>query len=66
MFSCLEGLLGWEDRVGVIEARKYADLIGLEGDPLIDISTLQHVQFVMNGGKVQRDASVEPGRDRAR
>ena len=59
-------LLGWEDRVGVIEAGKYADVIGTEGDPLADISALQHVQFVMKGGKVQRDACVEPGRDRAR
>ncbi len=45
-------LLGWSDRVGVIETGKYADLIGVEGDPLTDISVLQHVQFVMKGGAV--------------
>jgi imidazolonepropionase-like amidohydrolase len=45
-------LLGWQDRVGVIEPGKYADLIGVEGDPLADISVLQHVQFVMKSGIV--------------
>ena len=59
-------LLGWEDRVGVIEAGKYADVIGVEGDPLTDISALQHVQFVMKGGKVKKDASMDAGRDRTR
>ena len=48
-------LLGWEDRVGVIEVGKYADLIGLQGDPLADISALQHVQFVMKGGIVVKN-----------
>jgi len=43
-------LLGWEDRVGAIEAGKYADLIAVEGDPLSDMGALQHVAFVMKGG----------------
>lgn len=45
-------LLGWEDRVGTLEPGKYADLIGVEGDPRADISLLQHVNFVMKGGTV--------------
>ena len=45
-------LLGWQDRVGTLEPGKYADLIAVEGDPLIDITVLQHVKFVMKGGQV--------------
>ena len=45
-------LLGWDDRVGAIEAGKYADLIGVEEDPLTDITILQHVQFVLKSGTV--------------
>lgn len=45
-------LLGWQDRVGSLELGKYADLIAVRGDPLADITVLQHVQFVMKGGVV--------------
>jgi imidazolonepropionase-like amidohydrolase len=48
-------LMGWEDRVGAADAGKYADLIAVEGDPLIDIAALQHVKFVMKGGVVVKD-----------
>jgi imidazolonepropionase-like amidohydrolase len=43
-------LLGWQDRIGTIEANKLADLIAVEGDPLREISELERVQFVMKGG----------------
>lgn len=45
-------LLGWPNRIGVIEAGKFADIIATEGDPLKDIGELQKVKFVMKGGKV--------------
>jgi imidazolonepropionase-like amidohydrolase len=45
-------LLGWSDRVGAIEPGKYADLIAIEGDPLQDVSVLEHVEFVIKGGEV--------------
>jgi imidazolonepropionase-like amidohydrolase len=45
-------LLGWADQVGSIEPGKFADLVAVEGDPLADITTLEHVTFVMKGGQV--------------
>jgi imidazolonepropionase-like amidohydrolase len=48
-------LLNWQDRIGAIEAGKYADLIAVEGDPLTDIAVLQQVKFVMKGGAVVKD-----------
>lgn len=45
-------LLGWSDKVGSIEAGKYADLIAIGGDPLKDIKLLQRVPWVMKGGAV--------------
>jgi imidazolonepropionase-like amidohydrolase len=47
-------ILGWQDRVGSIEAGKFADLIAVSGDPLADISEMQRVTFVMKGGQVTR------------
>jgi imidazolonepropionase-like amidohydrolase len=49
-------LMGWQDRVGAIEAGKYADLIAVEGDPLSNIAAIQRIEFVMKGGKVVKDA----------
>jgi imidazolonepropionase-like amidohydrolase len=45
-------LLGWSDRVGSIEPGKFADLIAVQGDPVQDVSVLEHVDFVMKGGEV--------------
>jgi imidazolonepropionase-like amidohydrolase len=47
-------LLGMSDRVGAIEAGKYADLIAVDGEPLKDVATLERVQWVMKGGAVVR------------
>jgi imidazolonepropionase-like amidohydrolase len=52
-------LLSWQDRIGAVEAGKYADLIAVEGDPLTDIGVLQHVKFVMKGGTVVKDALTQ-------
>jgi imidazolonepropionase-like amidohydrolase len=47
-------LMGWSDLVGEIAVGKYADLIALSADPLQDITSLQHVRFVMKGAAVIR------------
>jgi len=48
-------LLGWSDKVGAIEPGKWADMIAVDGDPLQDVTTLQHVKFVMKGGDVVKN-----------
>jgi imidazolonepropionase-like amidohydrolase len=48
-------LLSWQDRVGVLEPDHFADLIAVDGDPLADITVLQHVRFVMKGGVVVKN-----------
>jgi imidazolonepropionase-like amidohydrolase len=45
-------LLGWSDKMGTIEAGKWADLVAVTGDPLKDITELERVKFVMKGGVV--------------
>ncbi|MGH9493943.1 MAG: amidohydrolase family protein [Candidatus Sulfotelmatobacter sp.] len=45
-------LLSLQDKVGAVETGRYADLIAVDGDPLSDITLLQHVKFVMKGGVV--------------
>jgi imidazolonepropionase-like amidohydrolase len=45
-------LLGWSDRVGTLEAGKWADVIAVPENPLADISTLQRVAFVMKAGRI--------------
>jgi imidazolonepropionase-like amidohydrolase len=49
-------LMGWSDRVGELAAGKFADIIAVSGDPLQDIEPLQHIPFVMKGGRVVRNA----------
>ncbi|MGF1611640.1 MAG: amidohydrolase family protein [Kiloniellales bacterium] len=48
-------LLRQADNLGSLEPGKYADIIGLNGDPLDDIEELRRVAFVMKGGVVVKD-----------
>ncbi len=53
--SSAADMLGWQDRVGAIEPGKFADLIAVAKDPLVDITELGRVQFVMKDGKTIRN-----------
>jgi len=48
-------LLGWTKTVGTIEPGKWADLIAVDGDPTKDVTILEHVKFVMKGGRVYKN-----------
>jgi imidazolonepropionase-like amidohydrolase len=48
-------LLGWSDKLGTVEAGKWADIVAVSGDPLKDITELQRVVFVMKGGTVYKN-----------
>ena len=45
-------LLNWSDRIGTIEAGKFADIIAIDGDPTKDINAIEKVIFVMKDGAV--------------
>lgn len=45
-------LLGLKDQVGALRAGMAADLIAVDGDPLVDVTALKNVNFVLKGGKV--------------
>jgi len=45
----------WEQHVGSIEKGKFADIIAVAGNPLVDVTEMQRVRFVMKGGLVVRN-----------
>jgi imidazolonepropionase-like amidohydrolase len=47
-------LLGWDGQIGALEPGYLADVVAVPGDPLQDISVLEHVSFVMKGGVVYK------------
>ena len=40
------------DKLGVIAAGKYADIVAVDGNPLEDIKQLQSIDFVMKDGRI--------------
>ena len=48
---------GWSDRVGSVEAGKWADLIAVAGDPIAEVGALERVVFVMKAGAVYKGAA---------
>jgi len=42
-------------QVGYVEKGKFADLVAVSGDPLVDITEMERVRFVMKGGVVFRN-----------
>jgi len=55
-------IMGWSDRVGSVEAGKFADLIAVEKDPLRDITELERTRFVMKGGVVYKNELASKAR----
>ena len=45
-------LIGAADRIGSLQAGRFADVIAVAGNPLTDVSELRKVTFVMKGGKI--------------
>ena len=43
-----------EADVGAIQAGRFADMVAVAGDPLSDVAVLEHVDRVMQGGRVVR------------
>jgi imidazolonepropionase-like amidohydrolase len=50
----------WQDRIGAIEAGKFADLIAVASDPVADITELERVRFVMKNAEVVRNDFASP------
>jgi imidazolonepropionase-like amidohydrolase len=46
---------GWESQVATIEKGKFADIIAVSGNPLVDQSEMERVKFVMKGGLVAKN-----------
>lgn len=47
-------LLGWEKHIGSLEAGKWADIVGVPGDPLGDIHKMESTVFVMKNGIIYK------------
>jgi imidazolonepropionase-like amidohydrolase len=53
--------MGWEDRVGTLEAGKLADIVISSTNPLTDIRSLEdndNIKVVIQGGKVLKETSL--------
>ena len=52
----LEGakLLAWETQIGQLKPGYFADVVAVPGNPLEDITAVEHVSFVMKAGAVVR------------
>ena len=47
-------VLSWQGQIGQLKAGYYADIVAVPGNPLNDITAVEHVSFVMKGGVVYR------------
>lgn len=50
--------MGTTANTRTLEAGKFADLIAVSGDPLKDITIMEHVTFVMKGGEVAEGSLI--------
>ena len=54
--SAAADLLGLASEIGTVEKGKRADLVAVPGDPVADIHATERVFFVMQQGRVVRNA----------
>jgi imidazolonepropionase-like amidohydrolase len=47
-------ILRWQGQIGALKPGYYADIVAVPGNPLDDITAVEHVSFVMKGGVVYR------------
>ena len=52
-------LLNMTDKIGSLSRGKYADIIAVPDNPLVDIHALENVSFVMKGGEIIKQASLD-------
>ena len=54
-------VMGLDKETGTVEAGKRADLIVIDGDPLVDIRNTRNVELVVAGGKMYNSADLWRG-----
>jgi imidazolonepropionase-like amidohydrolase len=50
--------MAWDDRVGSVQPGRYGDVIAVKGNPLEDITRLQHVEVVVKGGAIVKPPDI--------
>ena len=46
--------LRWQNEIGQLKPDFFADIVAVPGNPLDDITVVEHVSFVMKNGEVVR------------
>jgi imidazolonepropionase-like amidohydrolase len=52
---------GWDSEIATIEKGKFADIIAVSGNPLVDPSEMERVKFVMKGGLIAKNELATVG-----
>jgi imidazolonepropionase-like amidohydrolase len=50
--SSAADLLGMSAKIGSISKGKFADIVAVDGDPLLDIKAMKNISFIMKEGKI--------------
>jgi imidazolonepropionase-like amidohydrolase len=55
------GRMGWMDRVGTLVPGRFADLVAVDGDPLLDVTVLDRPVVVVKDRRVALDLRARAG-----